>query len=117
MDLDLNHRVQIYKPQPQITSIINQILHIFGCKSFVFQAARYENGSDGYDNFVNPSSPTYTKFYFFNLTNPDEVLNGTEIPRVEEVGPYVYRYGHLFDKKTIEVFKTKFGRLTAWKNA
>ena len=57
---------------------------------FYFQGARYENGSDGYDNFVNSSSPTYTYFYMFNLTNPYEVLNGST-PVVEEVGPYVYR--------------------------
>jgi hypothetical protein len=32
----------------------------------------------------------YQSFYFFNLTNPDEVMDGAK-PRVVEIGPYVYR--------------------------
>ena len=58
-----------------------------------FQDARYENGTEAYDNLVNSSSPTYTYFYFFNLTNRDEVMANSSVkPVVEEVGPYVYRY-------------------------
>ena len=57
-----------------------------------FQSARYENGTDGYDNLINSTSPTYTYFYFFNLTNRDEVMANSSVkPVVEEVGPYVYR--------------------------
>ena len=56
-----------------------------------FQSVRYENGTDGYDNLVNPSSPTYTYFYFFNLTNAEEYEMTGATPIVEEIGPYVYR--------------------------
>ena len=28
-------------------------------------------------------------YYFFNVTNPDEVMNGA-IPNLEQVGPYIF---------------------------
>ena len=31
------------------------------------------------------------KFYFFNLTNPDDFLEGAT-PIFNEVGPYAYKY-------------------------
>ena len=33
----------------------------------------------------------YTKFYVYHVTNPDEVINGSEKPSVQEKGPYAYR--------------------------
>ncbi|XP_004681257.1 PREDICTED: lysosome membrane protein 2 [Condylura cristata] len=48
------------------------------------------NGTETFDTWKNPPLPVYTQFYFFNVTNPDEILRG-EIPRLEEVGPYTYR--------------------------
>lgn len=35
------------------------------------------------------SSAVFTKFYFFNVLNPDEVEQG-ETPQVEEMGPFTY---------------------------
>uniref|UniRef100_A0A8C1NRX4 Scavenger receptor class B, member 2c n=1 Tax=Cyprinus carpio TaxID=7962 RepID=A0A8C1NRX4_CYPCA len=37
-----------------------------------------------------PPPPVYMQFYFFNLTNPAEVLEGDK-PFVLQVGPYTYR--------------------------
>uniref|UniRef100_A0A8C6MKE0 Scavenger receptor class B member 2 n=1 Tax=Moschus moschiferus TaxID=68415 RepID=A0A8C6MKE0_MOSMO len=48
------------------------------------------NGSETFDSWKKPPLPVYTQFYFFNVTNPEEILNG-ETPRLEEVGPYTYR--------------------------
>lgn len=48
------------------------------------------NGSETFDSWKKPPLPVYIQFYFFNVTNPEEILSG-EIPRVEEVGPYTYR--------------------------
>ncbi|XP_068948250.1 lysosome membrane protein 2 [Petaurus breviceps papuanus] len=49
-----------------------------------------KNGTDIFDAWENPPPPVYMQFYFFNVTNPEEILQG-EDPRVEEVGPYTYR--------------------------
>lgn len=35
-------------------------------------------------------APVYTSFYVFNLTNGERVLSGSEAPRVQQIGPYVY---------------------------
>ncbi|KAL0596061.1 Lysosome membrane protein 2 [Plecturocebus cupreus] len=48
------------------------------------------NGTEAFDSWEKPPLPVYTQFYFFNVTNPEEILRG-ETPRVEEVGPYTYR--------------------------
>uniref|UniRef100_A0A8C8EII4 Uncharacterized protein n=1 Tax=Oncorhynchus tshawytscha TaxID=74940 RepID=A0A8C8EII4_ONCTS len=48
------------------------------------------NGTHAFDVWENPPPPVYMQFYFFNVTNPAEVLKG-ERPAVLEVGPYTYR--------------------------
>ncbi|KAL6048002.1 hypothetical protein STEG23_036123, partial [Scotinomys teguina] len=52
------------------------------------------NGTEVFDSWEKPPLPVYTQFYFFNVTNPEEILRG-EIPIVEEVGPYTYRVDQL----------------------
>nr|CAH8871212.1 unnamed protein product [Trichobilharzia regenti] len=47
-------------------------------------------GNEVYDNWLSPSVPVYFSVYLYNLTNPEEVLNGDR-PKFSEVGPYVYR--------------------------
>lgn len=34
--------------------------------------------------------PFTYKLYFWNVTNPDEIAAGTEKPKMQEVGPYVF---------------------------
>ncbi|KAF6132714.1 scavenger receptor class B member 2 [Phyllostomus discolor] len=57
------------------------------------------NGSETFDSWKKPPLPVYSQFYFFNVTNPEEILRG-EIPRLEEVGPYTYR--EIRDKAEIQ---------------
>ncbi|XP_006871643.1 PREDICTED: lysosome membrane protein 2 isoform X2 [Chrysochloris asiatica] len=49
-----------------------------------------KNGTETFDYWETPPLPVYTQFYFFNVTNPEEILKG-ETPHVTEVGPYTYR--------------------------
>lgn len=49
-----------------------------------------ENGTEAFEAWENPPAPIYMQFYFFNLTNPLEVLDGDR-PAVVEIGPYTYR--------------------------
>ncbi|XP_072019701.1 lysosome membrane protein 2-like [Amphiura filiformis] len=44
-----------------------------------------------FQNWVDPKVPVYQKFYFFDLQNPDDVLNSGAKPRYVEKGPYSYR--------------------------
>lgn len=57
------------------------------------------NGSETFASWEKPPIPVYSQFYFFNVTNPEEILKG-EKPRLEEVGPYTYR--EVRDKGDIE---------------
>ncbi|TNN71357.1 Lysosome membrane protein 2 [Liparis tanakae] len=49
-----------------------------------------KNGTEAFKAWENPPAPIYMQFYFFNVTNPLEVLEGDR-PAVIEIGPYTYR--------------------------
>ena len=48
--------------------------------------------TEGTSQFKKSSAPLYTKFYFFNVTNQDDVVNKGAHPIVSQCGPYTYRY-------------------------
>ncbi|KAG0419214.1 hypothetical protein HPB47_004270, partial [Ixodes persulcatus] len=50
-----------------------------------------EPGNEVYAHWQEVPIPIYIKYYFFNVTNPNEVLEQTEKPRLEELGPYTFR--------------------------
>lgn len=58
--------------------------------SLALQQVVLRNGTEAFEAWENPPAPIYMQFYFFNLTNPAEVLEG-ERPAVLEMGPYTYR--------------------------
>ncbi|XP_077517685.1 protein croquemort-like isoform X1 [Amblyomma americanum] len=49
-----------------------------------------EPGNEVYSNWQRAPVPIYVKYYFFNMTNPEEILAGTEKARLQEVGPYTF---------------------------
>eukprot|EP01088_Endostelium_zonatum_P014830 TRINITY_DN3391_c0_g1_i1.p1 TRINITY_DN3391_c0_g1~~TRINITY_DN3391_c0_g1_i1.p1 ORF type:complete len:815 (-),score=167.55 TRINITY_DN3391_c0_g1_i1:52-2496(-) len=73
----------------------------------VVDSVDHDNYEDWENNTGEDSAPLYVDFYFFNLTNGDEVLAGTQTPKYDTVGPYVHR--KLFTK--INVTFTDGGNL------
>lgn len=47
-------------------------------------------GSKVFGTWKNPPPPVFMEFFFYNVTNPDEFMNGDK-PRVTTMGPYTYR--------------------------
>ncbi|KAG9354108.1 hypothetical protein JZ751_012232 [Albula glossodonta] len=98
-----------------VLSIVLLIVGIALVLSQVFQKALYsrveeeivlKNGTDAFEAWVNPPPPVYMQFYFFNVTNPIEVLNG-ERPAVFELGPYTYREFRPMEQVSFSVNGTK----------
>ncbi|XP_060923399.1 platelet glycoprotein 4 [Limanda limanda] len=50
-----------------------------------------EPGTTAYDTWVSTGPPVYRQFWFYDLTNPLEVLEHGAKPAVLEKGPYTYR--------------------------
>ncbi|KAI8481726.1 CD36 [Branchiostoma belcheri] len=57
---------------------------------FVSHLMSLRKGEFVYGRWKDPPYPIYIQFYFFNLLNKDEVLNGAK-PAFREKGPYTYR--------------------------
>ncbi|KAJ8338941.1 hypothetical protein SKAU_G00357270 [Synaphobranchus kaupii] len=70
---------------PNLHEVFQNVLY-----SRVKEEIVLKNGTDAFVAWENPPPPVYMQFYFFNLTNPTEVLKG-ERPAVVEIGPYTYR--------------------------
>lgn len=56
--------------------------------------------SQTFPMWKEPPVPVYQKFYFFNVTNAQEVEQSGHKPNLEEIGPFVYRSE--WSKKDIE---------------
>ncbi|XP_040885932.1 platelet glycoprotein 4 [Toxotes jaculatrix] len=61
----------------------------------VKKEAVIEPGTTAYDNWVSTGANVYRQFWFFDVKNPQEVLQYGARPVVLEKGPYTYRTRHL----------------------
>ena len=50
-----------------------------------------EEGTTSYAAWKETPIPVYTKFYFFDMVNPQELFHRNEMPILEERGPYTFR--------------------------
>ncbi|CAH1394781.1 unnamed protein product [Nezara viridula] len=77
-----------------LLAIATLIFHYFilpiAIRYQVTKTLELKNGTEAWDRFVNTPIPVMLNVYFFNLDNPEGVLQG-ETPKVTQVGPYVYR--------------------------
>ncbi|XP_062899554.1 lysosome membrane protein 2-like isoform X2 [Mobula hypostoma] len=75
-----------------IVSIALLVAQVFpkAVENYVKREVQLKNGTATFETWRNPPPPIYMQFYFFNVTNPEEVLQGKK-PFVEERGPYTYR--------------------------
>ncbi|XP_066501919.1 lysosome membrane protein 2 [Hoplias malabaricus] len=68
-------------------------------------------GSKVFDSWKNPPPPVFMEFFFFNVTNPAEFLNGGKA-RLTQMGPYTYREYRPKDNVTFVENGTKVSALT-----
>ncbi|KAG8232413.1 hypothetical protein J437_LFUL013985 [Ladona fulva] len=57
----------------------------------ILKQLRIWNGTLGFHYWQKPGVIRLTKLYIFNVTNPDGFLNNGEKPKLNELGPFVYR--------------------------
>ncbi|XP_031330382.1 scavenger receptor class B member 1-like isoform X1 [Photinus pyralis] len=57
----------------------------------ILKHLRLSNGSLSYYYWQKPGVVRLTKVYIFNVTNPENFLNLGEKPKLNEIGPFVYR--------------------------
>jgi len=60
-------------------------------RSLVLKKLVLSNSSETFHIWEDPGISPHFKVYFFNLTNPEAVFEGTEKPKLVEVGPYTFR--------------------------
>ncbi|XP_053113886.1 platelet glycoprotein 4 [Hemicordylus capensis] len=86
-------------------AIIGAVLAIFGgaliplgnyfIEKTVKKETVIENGTIAYENWVVPGSPVYRQFWFFNVENPEAVMENGSHPNLTQKGPYTYRVRYL----------------------
>lgn len=57
----------------------------------VLRNLRLREGSISFHYWQKPGVVRFTKVYIFNVTNPDGFLKQGEKPKLQEIGPFVYR--------------------------
>eukprot|EP01084_Bolivina_argentea_P103670 185655_1 len=81
-------------------------------KDEVIMKEEHLNGSHNrFNSWINNScidcAVGYFSYYIYNMTNPEQVLYESALPKFEELGPWVYRrFGH---KKNVRFYDDKSG--------
>ena len=62
--------------------------HLIG----TFQQLVVAEGTRAFSAWARSPAPLTTQMYFFTVLNPEEILRNKAKPRLEEKGPYTFRY-------------------------
>lgn len=65
--------------------------NFYNFRLFLFQNLKLKDGSLSFHYWQKPGVIRLTKVYIFNVTNPDNFLYQGEKPKLQEIGPFVYR--------------------------
>lgn len=55
----------------------------------------FQKNGESSSLWLKPDVYSYAKLHIFNITNAEAFLAGREKLRLEETGPYVYRYVYM----------------------
>lgn len=69
----------------------NAILYFSYIIYFSLQQLRLWNGSLSFQYWQKPGVVRLTKVYIFNMTNVENFLQYNEKPKLQEIGPFVYK--------------------------
>lgn len=58
----------------------------------VFQKLELINNTQTFNYWQQIPTPLYMSVYLFNWTNPEETLQNRDKPKLEQLGPYVFKY-------------------------
>ncbi|XP_063164162.1 platelet glycoprotein 4-like [Candoia aspera] len=82
-------------------AIIGAVLAILGgilipvgndlIEKIITKEAVIENGTAAYENWAVPGSPIYVQYWFFDVQNPEEVMENGSNPILQQKGPYTYK--------------------------
>ncbi|KAG7276693.1 hypothetical protein CRUP_006872 [Coryphaenoides rupestris] len=72
------------------TGAVCASLLLVGVVLLVAQEITLTEKSQMFESWKNPPPPVYMEYYFFNVTNPEDFLNGRKAA-VKQIGPYTYR--------------------------
>lgn len=60
-------------------------------KESIEKNVRLENSSEGFNTWKEPPAPIYISFYFFNVSNAEDIIKNGSKPILKEFGPFTYR--------------------------
>ncbi|XP_032088063.1 platelet glycoprotein 4-like [Thamnophis elegans] len=61
-----------------------------------------KNGTIAYDNWVVPGSTFYREFWFFDVQNPEDVMESGSPPILKQKGPYTYKMRYIPKENIVE---------------
>lgn len=79
--------IMMYTGKREHESVFSAFHYVF---VFFQQEIVLVEGSRVFGSWKTPPPPVYMEYFFFNVTNVNEFLQGAK-PELDQIGPYTYR--------------------------